>query len=174
MDAYLQAKNHVSLPSCGILDMAMGHRKCHHYGEVWYVQKNCPKVSVNLAGSMVTTKSPEIKCYNCDTKGHIAMHYPTLFAGNSKGSCSPQWGLVKKGSRVKVLGCSQTLAQEQLVPKNKIMPHKFVNIQCAHGDSVVYPVARVGLEVERVPIVVEAAVSSNLSRFVLLGTDVEE
>jgi len=73
-----------------------------------------------------------------------------------------------------VLGCSQTLAQEQLVPKNKIMPHKFVNIQCAHGDSVVYPVARVGLEVERVPIVVEAAVSSNLSRFVLLGTDVEE
>lgn len=97
MDAYLQAKNHVSLPSSGILDMAMGHRKCHHYGEVWYVQKNCPKVSVNLAGSMVTTKSPEIKCYNCDTKGHIAMHYPTLFAGNSKESCSPQWGLVKKG-----------------------------------------------------------------------------
>ena len=60
------------------------------------------------------------------------------------------------------------------MPKSKIIPHKFVNIHCTYGDSVVYPVARVELEVEGVLVVVEAALSSNLPRFVLLGTDVEE
>ena len=34
----------------------MWDRKCHHCGENGYVQKNCPKMSVNPAGSVVTTK----------------------------------------------------------------------------------------------------------------------
>jgi len=70
----------------------MWDHKCHHCGENGYVQKNCPKMSVNPAGSVVTTKSPEIKCYNCGIRVHIAMHCPALFAGSNKGSCSPYWG----------------------------------------------------------------------------------
>ena len=53
--------------------------KCHHCSKAGNIQKNCPKASVNTGGSMETTKPPDIKCYICDTKGHIAMHYPACF-----------------------------------------------------------------------------------------------
>ena len=41
-------------------------------------------------------------------------------------------------------------------------------------DNVLYPVARLNLEVEGVPVAVEAAGAKNLPTSVLLGTDVPE
>ena len=70
-------------------------------------------------------------------------------------------------------GCSRTLVQEKLVPKSKVIPGQCINIHCAHGDSVVYLVAHVELEVEGIPVVVKAALSPTLPKSVLLSTDVE-
>ena len=44
-------------------------------------------------------------------------------------------------------------------------------VQCAHGDVVTYPLARVELEVEGRALTVKAAVSDTLPQSVLLGTD---
>ena len=45
-------------------------------------------------------------------------------------------------------------------------------IRCAHGDTVLYPLARISLEVEGKAIDVEAAISDTLPMSVQLGTDV--
>ena len=68
-------------------------------------------------------------------------------------------------------GCSRTLVHESLVPKEKMEDGGAVAIRCAHGDTVLYPLAKISLEVEGRPITVEAAVSSTLPMSVLLGTD---
>ena len=47
-------------------------------------------------------------------------------------------------------------------------------MSCAHGDTVLYLLARVHMEVEGKPIEVEAAVSDRLLVGVLLGTDVSQ
>ena len=49
-----------------------------------------------------------------------------------------------------------------------------VSIKCAHGDTVLYPLAVVDMEVEGIPVQVEAAVVDTLPVGVLLGTDVSE
>ena len=49
---------------------------------------------------------------------------------------------------------------------------EIVTVQCAHGDVVTYPLARVELEVEGQALIVEAVVSDTLSQLVWLGTDV--
>ena len=47
-------------------------------------------------------------------------------------------------------------------------------IRCAHGDTVLYPLADISLEVNGKQIAVEAAVSDTLPMSVLLGTDTPE
>ena len=49
-----------------------------------------------------------------------------------------------------------------------------VAIRCAHGDTVLYPLAKISLEVEGQSIDVEAATSETLPMSVLLGTDILE
>ena len=71
-------------------------------------------------------------------------------------------------------GCSRTVVRSDLIDKRKIVDGEFVTIQCAHGDTVSYPLAQVELRVEGRPITVEAAISDKLPRVVLLGTDVPE
>lgn len=58
-------------------------------------------------------------------------------------------------------------------------PHKLkegdaLTIRCAHCDIVLYPLADVNMEVDGLPITVEAAVSDTLPAAVLLGTDVPQ
>ena len=55
--------------------------------------------------------------------------------------------------------------------EDKIQEGGAVAIRCAHGDTVLYPLAKISLEVEGHPITVEAAVSNTLPMSVLLGTD---
>ena len=47
-------------------------------------------------------------------------------------------------------------------------------VQCAHGDVVTYPLARVELEMEGRALTVEAEVSDTLPQLVLLGTNVKD
>ena len=55
-----------------------------------------------------------------------------------------------------------------------MLPGETTTIHCAHGDKVLYPVARLNLEVEGVPVAIKAAVAKNPPVSVLLGTDVPE
>ena len=71
-------------------------------------------------------------------------------------------------------GCSRTVVRSDLIDKKKIVDGETITIQCAHGDTVSYPLAEVELQVEGRLITVEAAVSDTLPRSVLLGTDVPE
>ena len=71
-------------------------------------------------------------------------------------------------------GCSRTMVRKDLVPEGKIIEEDAVTIRCAHGDTILYPVAQLELEVDGLPLCVEAAVSKSLPAPVLLGSDVAE
>ena len=71
-------------------------------------------------------------------------------------------------------GCSRILVHRRLVPETSVLDAEAVAIRCAHGDTVLYPLAKISLEVEGRSIEVEAAISETLPMSVLLGTDVPE
>ena len=71
-------------------------------------------------------------------------------------------------------GCAPTLLGEHLVPTTKKIAGEAMTLRCAHGDTVLYPVAEVDVVVDGVPLVVKAALSATLPVSVLLGTDVPE
>ena len=71
-------------------------------------------------------------------------------------------------------GCALTTVRKELVPEEKILMGDAVTIRCAHGDTVLYPLAALGLEVDGISIPVEAAVSESLPVPVLLGRDVPQ
>ncbi len=68
-------------------------------------------------------------------------------------------------------GCTRTMVRQDLVPANKLIEGDSIAICCAHGDTVVYPLARVEVEVNGQTHEVEAAVSSTLPMSMLMGTD---
>ena len=131
----------------------------------------------------------EVECFNCHSKGHYSFNCPrnAMFCMERQHADSvmvrkqavAQPGVVRRGTVEgrKVdnilldMGCSRTLVHQSLVPKEKIEDGEAVAIRCAHGDTVLYPLAKISLEVEGRPITVEAAVSSTLPMSVLLGTD---
>ncbi|KAL5489211.1 hypothetical protein EMCRGX_G018278 [Ephydatia muelleri] len=102
-----------------------------------------------------------VTCYKCGKQGHVASRV----------------GLVE-GREVKDIvldtGRSKTIVHHSLVPEKKLVTGEAVTIRCAHGDSVLYPLANVDLVIDGVPLTVEAAVSKSLPVSVLLGTDVPE
>ena len=71
-------------------------------------------------------------------------------------------------------GCSRTLVRQELVPRRKMLEGEAVAIRCAHGDTVLYPLALVQMVVDGRDMEVKAAVSENLPMDVLLGTDVPD
>ena len=70
-------------------------------------------------------------------------------------------------------GCTRTMVRVDLVTPEKVLEDA-VEIQCAHGDGVWYPLANVEMQVEGLEIEVEAAISEKLPVAVLLGKDVPE
>ena len=86
-------------------------------------------------------------------------------------------GLVE-GQEVKNIlldtGCSRTLVRKDLVPEEKFLCGRAIMICCAHGDTSLYPLARVKMVVNGKTIEVEAAAAEKLPMAVLLGTDVPE
>ena len=71
-------------------------------------------------------------------------------------------------------GCLQTMVRQYFVPESKIIEIEAVTTRCARGDTVLYSVAQLELEVDRLPLCVEAAVSKSLPVPGLLGTIVAE
>ena len=71
-------------------------------------------------------------------------------------------------------GSSRTLVHQILVPEEAFLEGNATTVCCAHGDTVLYHLAKVHMEVEGKPIEVQAAVSDHLPVGVLLGTDVSQ
>jgi len=70
-----------------------------------------------------------------------------------------------------ITGCSRTMGREDLVLEGQYLEGDAVTIRCAHGDTVLYPVAKVELKVDGLQVSVEAAVSRTLP---VLGADMPE
>lgn len=137
----------------------------------------------------------DVECFNCHHKGHYSSSCPrnALFVTEGRAveqgklsmvrrQCSSQSGVVKcgvvEGKEVHNIlldtGCSRTLVHQDLIPESKIQESEVIAIRCAHGDTVIYPLAEISMEVEGRKITVEAAVSDTLPVSVLLGTDTPE
>ena len=118
-------------------------------------------------------------------KGHVARRCPnnSLYCEDVKKPFQhPGVGVAYPGSveghAVKNIlldtGSYRTLVHRDLVPDHKMLKGEAVTIRCAHGDTVLYPLAKLELEVSGRTIQVEAAVSETLPMAVLLETDVPE
>ena len=66
-------------------------------------------------------------------------------------------------------GCSRTMVHRKLVPECKVKEVEAIAMQCVHGDTVLYPLAEISLEVEGQAVVVEAAISNTLPLSMCLG-----
>ena len=70
-------------------------------------------------------------------------------------------------------GSTRTLVKKDLVPRNRMVDGE-VAIRCAHGNTIVYPLADVEIKIEGQCFTVQAGVSDTLPVSVLLGRDVPE
>ena len=151
------------------------------------------KVADHSAGKNPKKDLKDIECYNCHRKGHYSSNCPqnAMFNSERMVRCGvisevkrrpfiAQVGVMKPGfvegeSVNDILvdsGCARTMVHEKLVPEGKVKEGEAVAMQCVHGDTVLYPVAEISLEVDGKQHVVEAAVSSTLPLSVCLGTDI--
>ena len=137
----------------------------------------------------------DIDCFNCHKKGHYSSNCPQnamlcterqvergVISGMKRQQGVSQPGVLKSGvvegkyvgDILLDTGCSRTLVHQKLVSEDKLKDAGAVAIRCAHGDTVLYPLADISLEVNGKQIAVEAAVSGTLPMSVLLGTDTPE
>ena len=71
-------------------------------------------------------------------------------------------------------GCSRMLMHQEWVPRDRMLDGEAVTIRCAHGATVLYPVALLQVVVGTRTMEVRTAVSKTLPVDVLLETDVPE
>ena len=155
--------------------------KCGFCGLKGHTEEECQKkVGTQKEG---VGNEGKIRCYHCKKHGHISSRCPEREAlicfedRDFAGSRLCQKGLVegRKVSRILLdTGCSRTMVNQMCVPSDKILDGKMVSIRCAHGDTRLYNLAEVTVQVQGVKMQVEAAVADNLPVDVLLGTDVPE
>ena len=81
--------------------------------------------------------------------------------------CMSEWSSRRKPCRTNCVILRHWLfmnnGRQDLVPESKIIERDAVTIRCAHGDTVLYPVTQLELEVDGLLLCVETAVSKSLS-----------
>ena len=134
------------------------------------------------------TRKPPIRCFNCKKEGHIAAKCPgepallcekstTVGARSNTVDVWQRTGTVEGQFVPEIVldtACKRTMVRQELVPPWKIIEGDVATIRCAHGDTVLYPLANVSMEIDGRAFEVEAAVSATLPVSVLLGGDVPE
>ena len=119
-----------------------------------------------------------IQCFTCGKRGHIARYCRTnaLVCIGLPGDMRREGTVNGQRARGIILdtGCSRTMVHRKLVSETQILEGESAVVRCAHGDSVLYPMAKVNIEVDGCTISVVAAVSDTLPMDFLLGTDVPE
>ena len=156
-------------------------RKCHWCGVEGHLRKNCPvkEEAVAAANPKGSFKGGErmVKCFNCRKFGHVSMHCPeraSYFCGDSRGRSVARAGLVEGTAVSDILldtGCTCTMVWRDLIPEENLLPGETVTVLCAHGDTALYLLARVKIDVEGLKLEVKAAMSESLPVSALLGTD---
>ena len=162
-------------------------------------KSNC--IKGDIAGSAAGEKSQSgktglegMRCFVCRQFGHIKRDCPdkqsvekALFSAEEKQKplCTrmQRHFEVRHQGRVEDrevhdiwldTGCTQTMVHADLVPPEKFLEGSAVTVLCSHGDTVLYPLAKIAMQVDGLEIVVDAAVSERLPVAVLLGKDVPE
>ena len=170
-------------------------RRCLQCGKLGHIAKDCrskPARPQEQKGALTSTHKhqkknlSDIECFNCHKKGYYSSNCPhnamlcterrvdhrgSLPALERKAVTKP--GVMKRGivegkwSQEILLdtGCSRTLVHQDLVPEEKFIEGEAVAIRCAHGDTTLYPLAQITMEVDGKTIEVEAAVSSTLPTY---------
>ena len=174
--------------------------RCHKCGQLGHLARECSgagKMS-GQGGAVIGQQPPRLgrdstglRCYNCHQVGHVAARCPSKAAmycqdggggnrpiarsGKQKGDISRRGAV--EGVEVRDIlldtGASTTIVRRDLVPEAK-MTGEEISIRCAHGDTVVYPLAEIEIEIGGRSFPVEAAVVEKLPVSVLLGRDVPE
>ena len=129
--------------------------------------------------------SDTVKCYTCHEKGHLSYNCPQKALFSNEAPAETRKLQQERAYRRGVIngvycmdivvdtGANKTLVRGDLVTPDDIIDGE-VTIQCAHGDSVSYPLAAVKIKLEGKDIITHAAVAKSLPVAALLGWDVPE
>ena len=163
-------------------------RWCRYCESGAHWTSDCPKKTKNESQARPRPRNRDrnsIICFNCDKRGHIALNCPEkalyckrapkppIFASNRRRSFY-RHGTVDGKAVSNILldtGCSNTLIRRDLVPESSLLDST-IDVQCAHGDCMEYPLTELDIEANGKHFEVLAGVSEGLPTAVLLGEDV--
>ena len=166
-----------------------GPRQCYACGKPGHIARDCLQQGAGDAqakgepgtSNTVQGDREQVRCFRCHQKGHFANKCPMQQVFFSYKVPAGHNGLARTGAVEETpvdgivldTGAAKTMIHRDLVPIEKVSS-KTVNIQCAHGDIVSYPMAEVSMRVGNHPFTVQAAVSDRLPVPVLVGREVPE
>ena len=166
-----------------------GPRQCYACGKPGHIARDCLQQGardVQAKGEPGTSNTgqgdrEQVRCFRCHQKGHFANKCPTQHVLFTYRVPAGHNGLARAGAVEETpvdgvvldTGAAKTMIHRDLVPVEKVSSET-VNIQCAHGDIVSYPMAEVSMRVGDQPFTVQAAVSDRLPVPVLEGREVPE
>ena len=114
-------------------------------------------------------RKPPIKWFNCKQEGQLPRSAEYIWGFKITGDA------VVEGQQVDEIvldtGCKRTMVHQKQVAPDSLIEGDVATIKCAHGDTALYPLAKVKMENDGIPTEVEAAVSGTLLVPVLLGGD---
>ena len=190
---YLQARGATQGTSKPVKSERQPPGNCPRCRKPGHWAKHCPNPRQSSTGSSsLGTRTDRDGgrdgpvCYTCHKRGHIAVNCPsktTLYCdrGDASGRRDSPDEVYRSGTvngtPVQDLlldtGAARTLVRSNLVPPNCLVNGE-VTIRCAHGDTVIYPLAEARICVGGRELTVLAAVSDTLPVSMLLGRDVPE